>query len=71
MTAIKHDTKLDCPECGEDVRINLADLGLGRRVRCVHCGVESYLNHYRESLDEPLLWRLESTLPDETTQKAG
>lgn len=64
MTAIKHDVRLDCPECGADVRVNLADLGLGRRVRCSHCGVESYLNHYRESLEEPLLWRLESTLPE-------
>ncbi len=62
--AKKHEIQLECPECGEQVRVGLAELGLGRRARCGHCGVESYLNHHRESVDDPPQWRLENTLPD-------
>lgn len=67
----KHDIQLECPECGGQVRVGLAELGLGRRARCGHCGVESYLNHYRESVDNPPRWRLESTLPDPETGRGG
>lgn len=66
----KHDIQLKCPECGEEVRLGLSALGLGRRVRCGHCGVESYLNHYHETEDAPPQWRLESTLPDEEPGRA-
>ncbi|HLW73934.1 MAG TPA: hypothetical protein VKT74_02605 [Gammaproteobacteria bacterium] len=71
MISVKADTQLICPECGEDVTVPEARRALGRRVRCEHCGVESYLNHYRESVSEPMLWRLQSTLPEEEDRKAG
>lgn len=61
---------LDCPECGEQVRVPLKELAVGHAVRCGHCGEMSYLDHERESLDEPLHWSLGPTVPDERLERS-
>ena len=71
MIAVNLDVRLTCPECGEDKLLPQAELAIGRLERCEHCGAELYLNHYRESVDEPDLWRLESDAPDEEGSVAG
>ena len=65
MISVKVDPLFGCPECGESLPVPDSQLALGRRIRCGYCGAESYLDYFRDSLEEPPSWRLESTLPDE------
>jgi hypothetical protein len=52
---------LICPECGEVNQVPLADLAVGHEIMCSHCAVSLVVSHYQESLNQPKLWRLESS----------
>ena len=60
---------LTCPECGGEMRMHASELAIGRMVGCEHCEAELYLSHYRETAQEPAIWRLESYDDDE--EQAG
>jgi len=71
MISVKLDVDLVCPECGEHNLFPHGILAAGKLVGCEHCGAELALSHNRESAEEPPVWRLESTLPDENEKRAG
>ncbi|MGE5624525.1 MAG: hypothetical protein ACM3ZT_03140 [Bacillota bacterium] len=71
MISVKSDPQLTCPECGEDQAVPEAELAVGYRLHCEHCGAESRLSHYRESADQPPAWRLESLLAEEEERRTG
>lgn len=71
MISVKLDVDLICPECGERNLFARAELATGKRVGCAHCGTALRLNRYRDYPSEPDVWRLESTTPDETENRAG
>lgn len=66
----KSRLSLHCPGCDEEIQVPFKELAVGHAVFCGHCGDLFYLDHARESLDEPLHWSLEPTVPDERYERS-
>lgn len=61
---------LICPECGEEVKVPLSELVVGRNLRCEHCNADLLVDHARESLDQPAVWQLLNNIPEEEERRA-
>lgn len=55
---------LQCPACGELVMLDASKAFAGRRVGCLHCGEEAWLDQ-ENSDDGPGPWVLVADWPDD------